>query len=157
MCRRLPWWLSGKESCQCRRPGFVPWVGKTPWRRAWQTDMTEQLSTPPPDTHTHTHTHVCCCCLVAQLFPTLCDPMDWSPPGSSPGKFSRQEYWSGLPCPHPGDIPDPGMEPRSPALRVVSLPSQPPGKAIHIYTHIYGFNILLSMAVPISNVAWNAG
>ena len=33
----LPWWLSGKESaCQCRRHGFNPWVGKTPWRRKWQ-------------------------------------------------------------------------------------------------------------------------
>ena len=33
----LPWWLSGKESgCQCRRRGFDPWVGKIPWRRAWQ-------------------------------------------------------------------------------------------------------------------------
>ena len=33
----LPWWLSGKEStCQCRRCGFDPWVGKMPWRRAWQ-------------------------------------------------------------------------------------------------------------------------
>ena len=35
--RRLPWWLSGKESaCQCRRPGFNPWVRKIPWRRKWQ-------------------------------------------------------------------------------------------------------------------------
>ena len=34
---RLPWWLNGKESTsQCRRPGFDPWVGKAPWRRAWQ-------------------------------------------------------------------------------------------------------------------------
>ena len=33
----LPWWLSGKEStCQCRRCGFKPWVGKMPWRRKWQ-------------------------------------------------------------------------------------------------------------------------
>ena len=35
--RGLPWWLSGKEpACQCRRPGFHPWVRKTPWRRKWQ-------------------------------------------------------------------------------------------------------------------------
>ena len=32
----LPRWLSGEESCQCRRYGFTPWVGKTPWRRKWQ-------------------------------------------------------------------------------------------------------------------------
>ena len=42
--------------------------------------------------------------------------------------FSRQEYWSGLPCPPPGDLPNPGVEPRSPALQVDSLPSEPPGK-----------------------------
>ena len=42
--------------------------------------------------------------------------------------FSRQEYWSGLPRPPPGDIPNPGIEPRSPALQVDSLPSEPPGK-----------------------------
>ena len=42
--------------------------------------------------------------------------------------FSRQEYWSGLPCPPPGDLPDPGIEPMSPALQVDSLPSEPLGK-----------------------------
>ena len=41
--------------------------------------------------------------------------------------FSRQEYWSGLPFPSPGDLPDPGIEPRSPALPADSLPSEPPG------------------------------
>ena len=41
--------------------------------------------------------------------------------------FSRQEYWSGLPYPSPGDLPDPGIEPRSPALRADLLPSEPPG------------------------------
>ena len=43
-------------------------------------------------------------------------------------KFSRQEYWSGLPFPSPGDLPDPGIEPRSPALQADALPSEPPGK-----------------------------
>ena len=42
--------------------------------------------------------------------------------------FSRQEYWSGLPCPSPGDLPDPGIEPRSPALQADTLPSEPPGQ-----------------------------
>ena len=44
--------------------------------------------------------------------------------------FSRQEYWSGLPFPPPGDLPNPGIEPRSPALQADSLPSEPPGKPI---------------------------
>ena len=42
--------------------------------------------------------------------------------------FSRQEYWSGLPFPSPGDLPDAGIKPRSSALRAASLPSEPPGK-----------------------------
>ena len=43
-------------------------------------------------------------------------------------EFSRQKYWSGLPFPSPRDLPDPEIEPRSPALQADSLPSQPPGK-----------------------------
>ena len=42
--------------------------------------------------------------------------------------FSRQENWSGLPCPPPGDLLNPGIEPRSPTLQVDSLPCEPPGK-----------------------------
>ena len=41
--------------------------------------------------------------------------------------FSRQEYWSGLPFSSPGDLPDPGIEPRSPSLQADALPSEPPG------------------------------
>ena len=44
-----------------------------------------------------------------------------------PWGFSRQENWSGLPCPPPGDLPNPGIEPRSPALQMDSLPSETPG------------------------------
>ena len=43
--------------------------------------------------------------------------------------FSRQEYWSGFPFPSPGDLPNPGIEPGSPALQADSLPSQPTGKS----------------------------
>ena len=42
--------------------------------------------------------------------------------------FSRPEHWSGLPCPPPGDLPDPGIAPTSPALQAASLLSEPPGK-----------------------------
>ena len=45
-------------------------------------------------------------------------------------KFSRQEYWSGLPFPSPGDLPDPRIEPRSPALQADALPFEPPGKPL---------------------------
>ena len=44
--------------------------------------------------------------------------------------FSRQEYWSGLPFPSPGDLPDPGIEPGSPAFQADALTSEPPGKPI---------------------------
>ena len=43
--------------------------------------------------------------------------------------FSRQEYWSGLPFPSPGDLPDPGIEPRSPTLQANVLTSEPPEKS----------------------------
>ena len=44
--------------------------------------------------------------------------------------FSRQEYWSGLPFPSPGDLPDPGIEPGSPAFQADALTSEPPGQRI---------------------------
>ena len=46
--------------------------------------------------------------------------------------FSRQEYWSGLPFPSPGDLLDPGIEPGSPALQADYLPSEPPGKPLQL-------------------------
>ena len=45
-------------------------------------------------------------------------------------EFSRQEYWSGFPFPFPGDLPDPGIKPSSPALKAGSLLSEPPGKPL---------------------------
>ena len=64
---------------------------------------------------------------VTQLCMTLCNPMDCSPcqaPLSM--EFSRQEYWSGLPFSSPGYIPDPEIEPGSPALKADALSSEPP-------------------------------
>ena len=54
---------------------------------------------------------------VTQSCPTLCDPMDCSLPGSSiHGIFQTRKYWSGLPFPSPGDLPNPGINPGSPTL-----------------------------------------
>ena len=77
------------------------------------------------------HTLQCCLvlCSVAQSCPTLCDPKDpvaHQAPLSM--GFSRQDYWSGLPFPSPGNLPNPGIEPWSPTLQVDSLPSEPLGK-----------------------------
>ena len=47
-------------------------------------------------------------------------------------EFSRQEYWSGLPFPSPGDLPDPGIKSRSPALQAESLLSDSPGKPLSV-------------------------
>ena len=55
-------------------------------------------------------------CSVTKSCLTLCDPMDWSLPAPLSMGFPRQEYWSGLPVPPAGDLPDPGIEPASPAL-----------------------------------------
>ena len=57
----------------------------------------------------------------------------WIVPCQAPPSmgFPKQEYWSGLPFPSPGDLPDPGMEPRSPALQADSLLSEPPGKPLN--------------------------
>ena len=64
--------------------------------------------------------------LVAQSCPTLCNP--WTVACQAPlsMEFSRQEYWSGLLLPSPGDLPDPGIEPWSPTLQADSLLSESP-------------------------------
>ena len=65
-------------------------------------------------------------CLVTQSCLTPCDPMNCSQPGTSDHGFSREEYWSGLPCPPAGHLPNPGIEPKSRTLRADSLSSEPP-------------------------------
>ena len=64
---------------------------------------------------------------VAQLYLTLCEPVGCSLRVSSIHGFSRQDYWSGLPVPSPGGLPNPGIELGSPPLPADSLPSEPPG------------------------------
>ena len=61
--------------------------------------------------------------------------------------FSRQEYWSGLPFPSPGDLPNPGIEPGSPAFQADALTSQPP-------VVVFFFNIYLA-ALDLSYEAWD--
>ena len=65
---------------------------------------------------------ICCCCLVAKLCLTLF-ATQWTAALEAPRSmvFSRQEYWSGLPFPSPGDLPDPGIQSASTALQVDSL------------------------------------
>ena len=64
---------------------------------------------------------VCLNCLVTAVVSDSGWPMDYSLPGSSVRGIPRQEYWSGLPCPPPGDLPNLGIESGSPALQADSL------------------------------------
>ena len=70
--------------------------------------------------------------LVAKWCPTLAIP--WTVAGQAPLSlgFSRQEYWSGLPFPSPGDLPDPGIKPRSPAWQADSFPSELQGSPLGV-------------------------
>ena len=66
---------------------------------------------------------------VAQSYPTVCNSMDYSPPGSSVHGILQAGNWNGLPCPPPGDLPDPRIKPGSPALQADSLLCEP----VYIY------------------------
>ena len=70
--------------------------------------------------------------LVTQSCLTLCDHMNYSLPGFSVSGISQARILSGLPFLPPGDLPNPGIKPRSLALQTVSLPSEPPGKLFNI-------------------------
>ena len=65
-----------------------------------------------------------CTLSCVQLYVTPCTVAGQAP---LPMEFSRQEYWNGLPFPSPWDLPDPGIEPRSPTLQADALPSEMKG------------------------------
>ena len=113
----LPWWLSGREStCQFRRHRLDSCVRKIPWRKKWQPTRVFL----PRKSHEQRNFGNCSSlyvCMLShfcrvQLFATL-----WTVAHQAPLSmgFSRQEYWSGLLCPPPGDLPDQGIESWSPA------------------------------------------
>ena len=66
--------------------------------------------------------------LVTKSCPTLVTPWTVAHQALLSIGFSRQKYWSGLPFPSPGDLPNPGIEPGSPTLQADSLPTELPGK-----------------------------
>ena len=76
------------------------------------------------------HSDCCCCCLVAKSCPTLLRH-PWTISGQTPPSmgFSRQEYWSGLSFPPPGEHPDPGTKPESFALADSFFTTEPPGES----------------------------
>ena len=141
---------------QCRRHRFDPWVGKIPWGGKWQPTPVflpeENPWTKNPRAGRATvqrvtksqrwvnswawaQYYMCMYWSEAKwkslsrvwLFVT-----PWMVAYQAPLStgFSRQEYWSGLPFPSPGDLPNPGIEPVSPALQTDTLLSEPPGKRL---------------------------
>ena len=72
------------------------------------------------------------CCVLSHFSSVQLFVTSWTVALQAPLSrgFSRQEYWNGLPFPSPEDLPDPGIEPRSPALQADSLPSELPQKVI---------------------------
>ena len=69
-----------------------------------------------------------------RLFATPWTVAHQAPPSM---EFSRQEYWSGLPFPSPGDLPNPGIGPGSPTSHSGTLPSEPPGNPTHIIPFLF--------------------
>ena len=105
-------------------PGDLPNPGIEPRSPTLQVDS---LPSEPPRKPT---VRLCCVlCLVTQLCPTLCDPMDCSPPGSLVHGILQARILEWLPLPSPGDLPEPGIEPRSPKLAGNFFTTEPPGKS----------------------------
>ena len=97
---------------------------KTPGTHSFPRTQPFTLESPGPG-----RTHQCARAKSLHSCWTRCKLTDCSPPRLlCPWGFSRQEYWSVLPCPPPGNLPNPGIEPRPPALQVDSLPTELPGK-----------------------------
>ena len=74
-----------------------------------------------------------CFACVLPVSPSVVSDSLWAVTRQTPlsMKFSRQEYWNGLPFSSPGDLPNPGIEPGSPTLQADSLPFEPPGSLTH--------------------------
>ena len=86
---------------------------------------------------------ICWCAKSHQSYPTLCKPMDCSLQGSSVHRIPKQEYWSGLPFPSLGDLPNPGIEPislMSPVLSGLFFTISAAWKTC-MYKFIYNINI----------------
>ena len=135
-------WEIKEPGCQCRRHkrhGFDSWVRKIPWRRKWQATpvflpgklhgqrslegWTAVHGVTKSWTRLSSESESVSCSVVSDSETVACQaPLSL--------RFSRQEYWSGLPFPSPGDLPDPETEPMSPALQADSLPSGPKGKPL---------------------------
>ena len=110
------------------RPGFDPWVGKIPWKRVWQPtavflpgEFQGQRSLAGYDPWGHKELDTTNTFTIDVHVRLFAIPWTVAPQAPMSMEFSRQEYWNPLPCPPPGNLPEPGIEPTSPALQVDSL------------------------------------
>ena len=130
--------LSLRQNCKCR------YYTKFIFRNSTSGRAHREIKTGNAEMHTQresmwvsplvrrsTEKRLCCAQSLSPVW--LSNSMDLQPSRlPCPWAFSRQEYCSGLLCPPPGDLPNPGTEPRSSALQVNSLLSEPPGKPIDL-------------------------
>ena len=107
--------------------------------------------------HTYTNIHICvyiythtsmgsyrpiiCCCSVAQLCLTLCDSMDCSLPGSSVRRIFQARILEWVVISFSRGLPNPGIEPESPALPGGFFTTEPPGQLIQLYIYFYSYII----------------
>ena len=106
---------------------------------------------------------LCSCCAVCYALLLSCVWLfvtPWTVARQAPLSmgFSRQEYWSGLPCPPPGDLPNSGIKPRSPTLQADSLLSDPPGKPMILLNTVLFQTCILECGSTIIfklNVLWS--
>ena len=116
------------EACWMERSGTEA-AAPGLWTSVKQVDSIGTISDEDACPHVSSWVSNCGCGLVALLCPTL-RSLGLQPSRlRCPWGFSRQESWSGLPCPPPGDLPNPGIEAGSPVLHAGSLPSEPPWEA----------------------------
>ena len=125
----------GAQQATVHVAGYSPWGHK-------ELDTTEQLSTA----------HVDICKVKVKVKSLRCVRLfatPWTVAYQAPLSlgFSRQQYWSGLPFPSPGDLPNPGIKPRSPALQTDGLLSEPPGKS--------QISVRIDMKLIIVSISWN--
>ena len=115
---RMPW-TEESDGLQSMGSQRVRHNRATEHARLFKSEPQKGSISPPPLLQSTSSPLVCMCAKLLQSCPTLCNPWTVARQASLSMGFSRQEYWSGLPCTPPGDIPDPKIEltsARSPVL-----------------------------------------
>ena len=123
---RRAWALTASVLAEMRRS--TSQVGTAAVVGLWSRSSGEEWVTRRETQHHHSSLPQILAVFVAKSCLTLCNPTDCSPPGSLSMGSPRQQCWSGLPLPPPGDLPGLGIEPESLALQANLLPSGPPQK-----------------------------